>query len=131
MLTGTRTSKKCTKMKNAFAKRANLLFLIVKYANFWRSCRQLVRVCISSLIIPKGTCDNAQILNISILTIACNASKLVNYSSGMGSYNAKVPTTGDNYHVKYSLIHKQCIFFSRRGAQLYSLRTSKIAQDLA
>ena len=115
----TRTSTKCTKMKN-FAKRADLLFLIVKYANFWCSCRQLCWVCFSSLIIHKDTSDNTQISNISILTVACNASKLVTYSSGMGTYNANVRNTGDNYHIKYSSTHKQCISFSRREAQIWN-----------
>ena len=32
----TRTAAKCTKMKNARAKRAKLLFFIVKYANLFR-----------------------------------------------------------------------------------------------
>ena len=32
---GTRKSAKCEKMKNARAKRAKLLFLVVKYANLW------------------------------------------------------------------------------------------------
>ena len=31
----TRTSSKCQKMKNARAKRAKILFFIVKYANLW------------------------------------------------------------------------------------------------
>ena len=31
----TRTSPKCQKMKNARAKRAKILFFIVKYANLW------------------------------------------------------------------------------------------------
>ena len=34
----TRMSAKCTKMKTARAKRANLLFFIVKYTNLPRSC---------------------------------------------------------------------------------------------
>ena len=46
----TRTSTKCQKMKNARAKRAKILFFIVKYANllgFRFRCR---RGCLSSLI---------------------------------------------------------------------------------
>ena len=35
----TRTSTKCQKMKNARAKRAKILFFIVKYANLWGFCR--------------------------------------------------------------------------------------------
>ena len=31
----TRTSSKCQKMKNARAKRAKILFFIVKHANLW------------------------------------------------------------------------------------------------
>ena len=33
-----RTSTKCQKMKNARAKRAKILFFIVKYANLWSFC---------------------------------------------------------------------------------------------
>jgi len=40
-------SSKCQKMKNARAKRAKILFFIVKYANLWsfccrRSCEELI-----------------------------------------------------------------------------------------
>jgi len=46
----TRTSTKCQKMKNTRAKRAKILFFIVKYANLWGfSCRRR-RGCLSSLI---------------------------------------------------------------------------------
>ena len=43
----TRTSSKCQKMKNARAKRAKILFSIVKYANLWgfccrRGCEELI-----------------------------------------------------------------------------------------
>ena len=41
------TSSKCSKMKNARAKRAKLLFFIVKYANLWRSCCWRRRGCLS------------------------------------------------------------------------------------
>ena len=46
----TRTSAKCQKMKYARAKRAKLLFFIVKYANLWRSCCLRRRGCLSSLL---------------------------------------------------------------------------------
>ena len=46
----TRTSTKCQKMKNARAKRAKILFFIVKYANLWRFCCRRRRGCLSSLI---------------------------------------------------------------------------------
>ena len=46
----TRTSSKCQKIKNARAKRAKLLFFIVKYANLWRSCCRRRRGCLSSLL---------------------------------------------------------------------------------
>ena len=46
----TRTSSKCQKMKNARAKRAKILFFIVKYANLWVfRCRRR-RGCLSSLL---------------------------------------------------------------------------------
>ena len=50
----TRTSSKCQKMKNARAKRAKILFFIVKYANLCGSCcrrrRRRRRGCLSSLL---------------------------------------------------------------------------------
>ena len=46
----TRTSTKCQKMKNARAKRAKILFFIVKYANLWGFCCRRLRGCLSSLI---------------------------------------------------------------------------------
>ena len=46
----TRTSTKCQKMKNARAKRAKILFFIVKYANLWGFCCRRRRGCLSSLI---------------------------------------------------------------------------------
>ena len=41
----TRTSSKCQKMKNARAKRAKILFFIVKYANLWGFCYRRRRGC--------------------------------------------------------------------------------------
>ena len=46
----TRTSSKCQKMKNARAKRAKILFFIVKYANLWGFCCRRRRSCLSSLL---------------------------------------------------------------------------------
>ena len=46
----TRTSSKCQKMKNARAKRAKILFFIVKYANLWGFCCRRRRGCLSSLL---------------------------------------------------------------------------------
>ena len=39
------------RLKSLRAKRAKLLFLIIKYANFWHSCRRCCRGCFSSLIL--------------------------------------------------------------------------------
>ena len=47
----TRTSSKCQKMKNARAKRAKILFFIVKYANLWSFCCRRRRGCLSALFI--------------------------------------------------------------------------------
>ena len=49
----TRTSSKCQKMKNARAKRAKMLFFIVKYANLWGFCCRRRHGCLSSLITAK------------------------------------------------------------------------------
>ena len=43
----TRTSSKCQKMKYARAKRAKILFSIVKYANLWGFCCRRRRGCFS------------------------------------------------------------------------------------
>ena len=51
----TRTSSKCQKMKNARAKRAKILFFIVKYANLWGFCCRRRRSCLSSLMSFKET----------------------------------------------------------------------------
>ena len=45
----TRTSRKCQKMKNARAKRAKILFFLVKYANLWGFCCRRRHGCLSSL----------------------------------------------------------------------------------
>ena len=47
----TTTSSKCQKMKNARAKRAKILFFIVKCANLWGFCCRRRRGCLSSLIL--------------------------------------------------------------------------------
>ena len=49
----TRTSSKCQKLKNARAKRAKILFFIVKYASLWSFCCRRRRGCLSSLIIHR------------------------------------------------------------------------------
>ena len=46
----TRTSAKFQKMKYARAKRAKILFFIVKYANLWGFCCRRRRGCLSSLL---------------------------------------------------------------------------------
>ena len=49
----TRTSSKCQKLKNARAKRAKILFFIVKYASLWSFCCRRRRGCLSSLFSAK------------------------------------------------------------------------------
>ena len=46
----TRTSTKWQKMKTARAKRAKMLFFIVRYANLWGFCCRRRRGCLSSLV---------------------------------------------------------------------------------
>ena len=50
----TRTSSKCQKMKYARAKRAKILFSIVKYANLWGFCCRRRRGCLSSRLKSRG-----------------------------------------------------------------------------
>ena len=47
----TRTSSKCQKKKNTRAKRAKILFFIVKYANLRGFCCRRRRGCLSSLLL--------------------------------------------------------------------------------
>ena len=58
----TSTSSKCQKMKSARAKRAKILFSIVKYANLWGFCCRRRRGCLSSLNVER-TKTIAQILD--------------------------------------------------------------------
>ena len=46
----TRTSSKCQKLTNARAKRAKVLFFIVKYVNLWGFCCGRRHGCLSSLM---------------------------------------------------------------------------------
>ena len=48
------TSAKCRKTKSARAKRAKLLFFIVKHANLWRSCCRRRRSYLSPLLFCRG-----------------------------------------------------------------------------
>ena len=50
----TRTSSKCQKLKNARAKRAKILFFIVKYANLSGFCCRRRRGCLSSLMTERS-----------------------------------------------------------------------------
>ena len=47
----TRTSSKCQKMKNARAKRAKILFFVVRYANLWGFCCRRRFGFLSSLLL--------------------------------------------------------------------------------
>ena len=70
----TRTSSKCQKMKNARAKRAKILFSIVKYANLWGFCCRRRRGCLSSLFPLKA---NVSLSNLRVAekihTVSLNA----------------------------------------------------------
>ena len=68
----TRTSSKCQNMKNARAKRAKILFFIVKYANLWGFCCRRRRGCLSSLLRPLGGGDKFFPLLISFSVILDN-----------------------------------------------------------
>ena len=64
----TRTSSKCQKMKNARAKRAKLLFFIVKYANLWGFCCRRRRGCLGSLM-PHTRKTMVMTMTITIIMI--------------------------------------------------------------
>ena len=69
----TRTSTKCQKMKNARAKRAKILFFILKYANLWGFCCRRRRGCLSSLFFFRNTvvrCTDLSHKPSSLLSIA-------------------------------------------------------------
>ena len=50
-----RKNENVFKMKNARAKRAKILFFIVKYANLWCFCCRRRRGCLSSLLCKTAT----------------------------------------------------------------------------
>ena len=65
----TRTSSKCQKVKNARAKRAKILFFIVKYANLWGFCCRRRRSCLSSLITLRGQSTAHIYVSFSLLIV--------------------------------------------------------------
>ena len=78
----TRTSLKCKKMKNARAKRAKILFFIVKYANFWGFCCLRRRGFLSSLITTHDNdvddfygCNGIEPANSALLHIAIKTTR--------------------------------------------------------
>jgi len=56
-----------SKMKTARAKRAQLLFLTIKYANLWRPCCCRRRGCVSSLIMLNASTSHAPYLRALFL----------------------------------------------------------------
>ena len=66
----TRTSSKCQKMKNARAKRAKILFFIVKYANLWGFCCRRRRGCLSSK-------ERERLRNVKNEDCTCKACKTI------------------------------------------------------
>ena len=64
----TRTSTKGQKRKNERAKRAKILFFIVKYANLWRSCFRRRRGCLSSLF-RRESCRNKAFTSLRVASM--------------------------------------------------------------
>ena len=73
-------------MKNARAKRAKILFFIVKYANLWGFCCRRRRGCLSSLIsvlhvrhalmnksVPSSVKQQRQITSFTVLNLSIKA----------------------------------------------------------
>ena len=78
----TRTSLKCQKMKNARAKRAKILFFIVKYANLWGFCCLRRRGFLSSLTTTHDNdvddfhgCNGIEPANSALLHIAIKTTR--------------------------------------------------------
>ena len=69
----TRTSSKCQKMKNARAKRAKILFFIVKYANLWGFCCRRRRGCLSSLLTSTTTRTSSE----NVTSCFCNRFSII------------------------------------------------------
>ena len=91
----TRTSSKCQKMKYARAKRAKILFSIVKYANLWGFCCRRRRGCL------KIDCRNAKLhfqMTFSLPSPSC----LLNLPIGshMTSKCAKNKKVAYEWHVR-------------------------------
>ena len=62
----TRTSTKCQKMKNARAKRAKILFFVVKYANLWGFCCRRRRGCLRGSLSNHNDDGNKNPTNLHI-----------------------------------------------------------------
>ena len=65
----TRTSSKCQKMKYTRAKRAKILFSIVKYANLWGFCCRRRRACLSSLLSVSLERRQSHVMSKAAITI--------------------------------------------------------------
>ena len=104
----TRTSTKCQKMKNARAKRAKILFFIVKYANLWGFCCRCRRGCLSSLMSSENVtsrfCNHFSIIQshyaykmcpnyIGIEFSGTSASEIIRQIGHLSSYAHVVRTT--------------------------------------
>ena len=72
----TRPSSKCQKMKNARAKRAKILFFIVKYANLRGFCCRRRRGCLSSLLGSLRSTTRLQRRRHKICILNCQKQKL-------------------------------------------------------
>ena len=98
----TRTFSKCQKMTYARAKRAKILFLIVKYANLWGfSCRRR-RACLSSLFFHYTVvrCTDLSHKPSSLLSIA--------FSKKASSVRKLVPRWRNKTEVNKSLQRVNC-----------------------
>ena len=103
---------KCPKMKSARAKRAKLLFFIVKYANLWRSCCRRPCGCFSSLI-------SRQLWNVLMARPMKHhyVNRLRRKESSRLTFNLRIPLfseelwspTGKKWH-KFLVVSFSCFF---------------------
>ena len=120
----TRTSTKRQKMKNARAKRAKILFFIVKYANLWGFCCRRRRVCLSSLLANPHNHLNAMVA-FSMLAIMKTS---VHYNSACISLFAVLDLSEET---TYKILSALFYFLCRKCSQLsfvFTLGKLKIGQ---
>ena len=102
----TRTSSKCQKKKNARAKRAKILFFIVKYANLWGFCCRRRRGCLlgslSTHVFETRTATGSELFSL-LTCFDTTTFTLPRIFSPLEMISTKIWETPLSWHVKCSL----------------------------